>query len=110
MLATGPTGNHSFRKDGFILIKELKRTEKLICHSLLARETVLGSSKHPSIIYCGCRANGARFAMKELRIIVANLIRNFELIIVPGQSHRLRVFTVPQFVQGYYHVEIKPRA
>jgi len=46
-------------------------------------------------------ADCRRFAMK---------VRHFELSLVPGQSHELRVFTTPQFVQGFYNVGIKLRA
>jgi cytochrome P450 len=57
----------------------------------------------------GYLANDCRFALKELRLILANLVRNFELSLVEGQSHELRIFTTPQFKQGYYNVGIKRR-
>ena len=51
-----------------------------------------------------------RFAMKEMRIILATLVRRYELTLVPGQSHRMFVKIVPNFKQGFYNVGIKPRA
>lgn len=51
--------------------------------------------------------NPSRFALKELRLILATLFLRYELSLVPGQSHELRVHTVPWFKQGFYKVGIK---
>lgn len=50
-----------------------------------------------------------RFALKELRLIMATLVRRYELSLVLGQSHEMRVHTVPWFKQGYYNVGVKLR-
>lgn len=52
---------------------------------------------------------GQQFALKELRLILATLIRRYELSLVQGQSHELRVHTVPWFKQGFYKVRVKVR-
>jgi hypothetical protein len=54
-------------------------------------------------------ANKIRFALKELRLLLVTLLRNFELSLVEGQSHEMRVHTAPYFVQGKYLVGVKPR-
>jgi cytochrome P450 len=58
----------------------------------------------------GIFTNEFRFALKELRLILATLVRKYELTLVPGQSHKLKVFTVPKFVQGFYNIGVKPKA
>jgi hypothetical protein len=37
------------------------------------------------------------------------MIRRFDLILVPGQSHELKVHTVPYFKEGKYLVGLKMR-
>ena len=49
------------------------------------------------------------FALREMRLILAALIRRYELSLVPGQSHEVRVHTVPWFLQGFYNVGLKRR-
>jgi hypothetical protein len=90
-----------------VITKEFRQIEKHSCHSRLAREIVLGSSKCSKSK--GGGANSARFALKELRLILATLMRRYELSLVPGQSHELRVHTVPWFKQGFYKVGVKMR-
>ncbi|PMD33538.1 cytochrome P450 [Hyaloscypha variabilis F] len=53
---------------------------------------------------------GQQFALKELRLILVTLIRRYELSLVEGQSHELRVHTVPWFKQGFYNVGVKLRS
>ena len=55
-------------------------------------------------------ANHARFALKELRLILATLVRRYELERIPGQSEELRVWVVPAFKDGKYMVGVKQRA
>lgn len=52
---------------------------------------------------------GQQFALKELRLILATLLQRYELSLVPGQSHELRVHTVPWFKQGFYNIGVKRR-
>ncbi|KUJ06610.1 cytochrome P450 [Mollisia scopiformis] len=52
---------------------------------------------------------GQQFALKELRLILVTLIRRYELSLVPGQSHEMRLHTVPWFTQGFYNVGVKQR-
>lgn len=40
-------------------------------------------------------AHYIRFAMKNLRLTLAMLLHRYELTLIPGQSHELRVHTVP---------------
>jgi hypothetical protein len=40
---------------------------------------------------------------------MATLVRRYELSLVLGQSHEMRVHTVPWFKQGYYNVGVKLR-
>lgn len=54
-------------------------------------------------------ANTDRFALKELRLIIVMVLRRYELSLVPGQSHEMRVHTVPWFKQGFYNVGVKAR-
>jgi cytochrome P450 len=49
------------------------------------------------------------FALREMRLILATLIRRYELSLVSGQSHEVRVHTVPWFRQGFYNVGLKRR-
>ncbi|KAE9365295.1 cytochrome P450, partial [Stipitochalara longipes BDJ] len=52
---------------------------------------------------------GQQFAMKEMRLILATLVRRYELTLIPGQSHKLYWSIVPKFKQGFYNIGIKPR-
>ncbi|KAM3072746.1 hypothetical protein ACMFMF_007078 [Clarireedia jacksonii] len=52
---------------------------------------------------------GQQFALRELRLILATMIRRFDLTLVPGQNHELRVHTVPYFKEGKYLVGLKMR-
>jgi cytochrome P450 len=50
-------------------------------------------------------------AMKEMRLILATLVRRYEATLVPGQPHRRFwriVQFVPAFKQGFYDVGIRP--
>ncbi len=47
--------------------------------------------------------------MKELRLILATLVRRYELVEVKGQSKEMRVHTVPWFTQGGYSVGVRRR-
>ena len=47
--------------------------------------------------------------MKEMRLVLATLVRRYELTLVPGQSHKLFWSLVPRFRQGFYNVGVKPR-
>ena len=47
--------------------------------------------------------------MKEMRLILATLVRRYELALIPGQSHKMFSQIVPVFEQGFYNVGIKPR-
>jgi len=47
--------------------------------------------------------------MKEMRLILATLVRRYELALVPGQSHKMFWRMVPVFEQGFYNVGIKAR-
>ena len=50
-----------------------------------------------------------RFALREIRLILATVIRRFELDLIPGQSHELRVHAVPYFKEGKYLMGLKTR-
>ena len=50
-----------------------------------------------------------RFSLKELRLVLATMLRRFELCLVEGQSHEMKVHSVPYFIQGGYHVGLRPR-
>ncbi|KAG4420054.1 hypothetical protein IFR04_006813 [Cadophora malorum] len=52
---------------------------------------------------------GMQFALRELRLLLAMVVRKFELTLVPNQSHELRLFLVPVFVSKQYLVGLKPR-
>ncbi|KAH6714088.1 cytochrome P450 [Leptodontidium sp. MPI-SDFR-AT-0119] len=52
---------------------------------------------------------GMQFALRELRLLLAMVVRKFELSLVPNQSHELRLFLVPTFVSKQYLVRMKPR-
>ncbi|KAH7410702.1 cytochrome P450 [Cadophora sp. MPI-SDFR-AT-0126] len=52
---------------------------------------------------------GMQFALRELRLLLAMVVRKFELSLVPNQSHELRLFLVPIFVSKQYLVGMKPR-
>lgn len=52
---------------------------------------------------------GQQFALKELRLILVTVLTRYELSVVPGQSHELRVHTVPWFKQGFYNVGVRRR-
>jgi cytochrome P450 len=41
--------------------------------------------------------------------VLATLVRRYELTLVEGQSHELKVHTVPWFVQGFYKVGVRRR-
>lgn len=62
-----------------------------------------------SMIDDGEGAKRDRFALKELRLILATLVRRYVLSLVEGQSHELRVHSVPWFKQGFYKVGVKLR-
>lgn len=53
---------------------------------------------------------GQQFSLKELRLVLVCLLRNFEVRLIEGQNHEQRVHTVPWFVQGGYRIAVKPRA
>jgi len=53
---------------------------------------------------------GQDLAKKEMRLILATLVRRYELTLIPGQSHELGWRIVPTFRQGFYNVGIKTRA
>lgn len=53
---------------------------------------------------------GQQFALKEMRMILSTMVRRYELSLIPGQSHEMRVHTVPWFYQGYYKVGFRPRS
>ncbi len=57
----------------------------------------------------GANELGNRFALKELRLILATLMKRYEWSLVEGQSHELRVHTVPWFTQGFYKAGVKLR-
>ncbi|KAL2069494.1 hypothetical protein VTL71DRAFT_14173 [Oculimacula yallundae] len=52
---------------------------------------------------------GMQFAMRELRLLLAMVVRKFDLTLVPNQSHELRLYLVPVFVSRQYLVEVKVR-
>ncbi|KAK0120157.1 hypothetical protein ONS95_011563 [Cadophora gregata] len=52
---------------------------------------------------------GMQFALRELRLLLAMVVRKFELSLVPNQSHKLKLFLVPIFVSKQYLVGMKPR-
>jgi cytochrome P450 len=54
-------------------------------------------------------ADSFRFALKELRLIIATMVRRYELSLVEGQSHELRTYIVPYFKQGFYKIGLKLR-
>ncbi|KAM0155900.1 hypothetical protein ACHAPG_005587 [Botrytis cinerea] len=52
---------------------------------------------------------GQQFALREIRLILATVLRRFELDLIPGQSHELRVHAVPYFKEGKYLMGVKVR-
>ncbi|KAF7946606.1 hypothetical protein EAE96_009601 [Botrytis aclada] len=52
---------------------------------------------------------GQQFALREIRLILATVIRRFELDLMPGQSHELRVHAVPYFKEGKYLMGVRVR-
>jgi len=61
-------------------------------------------------IVCKWFTDNSRFALKEMRIILATLLRRYELLLVPDQSHELRAhFIIPYLKSGKYLVEVKAR-
>lgn len=52
---------------------------------------------------------GQQFALKELRLALATLVRRYDLVLKEGQSHEMKVHTVPWFVQGGYWVGVRRR-
>ncbi|KAH7346321.1 cytochrome P450 [Rhexocercosporidium sp. MPI-PUGE-AT-0058] len=52
---------------------------------------------------------GMQFALRELRLLLAMMVRKFELSLVPNQSHELRLFLVPTFASKQYLVGLQPR-
>ncbi|KAF8848447.1 cytochrome P450 [Acephala macrosclerotiorum] len=52
---------------------------------------------------------GQQFALRELRLILVTLLLRYELSLIPGQSHEMRIHTVPWFTQGFYNVGVKRR-
>jgi hypothetical protein len=44
-----------------------------------------------------------------MRLILATLLRRYDLGLIPGQSHKMRVHVVPYFTSGKYLVAVKPR-
>jgi hypothetical protein len=97
----------SFRNVGWGNVKAWKLIGKHSSPFQLARGIVLGNSRLP--LQHVNRVNKSRFALKELRLILVTIIRRYELSLVEGQSHELRVHTVPWFKQGYYNVGVKMR-
>jgi hypothetical protein len=98
----------SFRNVGWGNVKAWKLIGKHSSPFQLARGIVLGNSRLP--LQHVNRVNKSRFALKELRLILVTIIRRYELSLVEGQSHELRVHTVPWFKQGYYNVGVKMRS
>jgi hypothetical protein len=85
----------------------LKRTEKPSSPFQLDRGIVSGNSMSPAVAY-KLFTDSSRFALKEMRLILATLLRRFELLLVPNQSHELRAhFIIPYFKSGEYLVEVK---
>ncbi|KAL3419850.1 hypothetical protein PVAG01_08348 [Phlyctema vagabunda] len=56
-----------------------------------------------------CNGIGQQYALRELRIILANVCRRFELFLVPGQSHKRVAMLTPHFVSGQYLVTLRPQ-
>ncbi|KAF7882809.1 uncharacterized protein EAF02_006172 [Botrytis sinoallii] len=52
---------------------------------------------------------GQQFALREIRLILATVIRRFELDLIPGQSHELKVHAVPYFKEGKYLMGVRVR-
>ena len=104
----GLTQTLSSQRDGSVITKVLGQIERHLCHSRLVQGIVLGSSKLSLSLQVN-HNNKSRFALKELRLILVTIIRRYELSLVAGQSHELRVHTVPWFKQGYYKVGVKMR-
>lgn len=52
---------------------------------------------------------GQQYALRELRLILANLFRRFELILVPGQSHEVFIQVIPQLKSEKYMVQVRGR-
>ncbi|TGO34982.1 hypothetical protein BHYA_0174g00060 [Botrytis hyacinthi] len=52
---------------------------------------------------------GQQFALREIRLILATVIRRFELDLMPGQSHELKVHAVPYFKEGKYLMGVRVR-
>jgi hypothetical protein len=102
----------SFRNVGWANIRVWKLIGKHSSLFQLARGIVLGNSNLSLSLSLSLqmnRNNKSRFALKELRLILVTIIRRYELSLVEGQSHELRVHTLPWFKQGYYMVGVKTR-
>lgn len=52
---------------------------------------------------------GQQFAMREMRLVIATLVRRYELSLVEGQSEEQIDHIVPFFVQGGYWVGVRKR-
>jgi hypothetical protein len=105
---SGLTPTPSFLSVGSVTTKAFLWTERLLCPSRRGQEIVSDNSE------CGPQIWDvrwlSRFALRELRLILATLVRRYELSLIPGQSHELRVHTVPWFKQGFYNVGLKRRS
>jgi len=44
-----------------------------------------------------------------MRLVLATLVRKYDLSLVPGQSYEMRVHVVPYFTSGKYLVGVKSR-
>ena len=61
------------------------------------------------LIKCQWFAYHFRFALREMRLICATLLRRYDIGLIPGQSHEMKVHVVPYFTSGKYLVAVKPR-
>lgn len=105
---SGLTPTPSFLSVGSVTTKAFLRTERLLCPSRRGPEIVSDNSEYGPQIWDVRWLS--RFALRELRLILATLVRRYELSLIPGQSHELRVHTVPWFKQGFYNVGLKRRS
>lgn len=51
----------------------------------------------------------SRFAYREMRLVLASIVRRYELILVDGQSDEQFLGSIPSFAQGFYKVGFKLR-
>lgn len=52
---------------------------------------------------------GQQFSLKELRLVLVCMLKEFEIEKVEGQSTEMRVHSVPWFVQGGYSIGVRAR-